>query len=447
MSGYALHREQSRGLGNAPSWALACALSGLLAAATPGPARAQGVTPDSAGTAAPADTGWVEVGGKDAFSAADPFADLPSAEDEGPVRPEGGRLFPYLTYNRVDSYTLGLDETFHPSRGWLPGFSTRMARAFGRENGPDRSDGRWLYAMRLEQPLDSERRGNLGISVYRRTDDDEFGQVGDVENALAALFFHWDYKDWFEREGYGLDGDWTFRERWSISGRYDQDTYRSITEVAEGEHGVFRRSADWRANPAVDDGNLRAVTFGLAFDSRSNKKTPRRGMYHQLHVETAGGDLGGDFGYKRYTADLRAYFSPGPSHTAKVRACFGTTSEGDFLPFQKTFAVGGIGTLRAYPFRQYRGRHMFLTNGDWTWELFKRSSRNAMLKTGFAVVGFTDFGLAWDAPTWDLGQRRPAWDAGLGLGTTDETLRVYFAKDLRSGSSPVHVTLRIARSY
>ena len=168
-------------------------------------------------------------------------------------------------------------------------------------------------------------------------------------------------------------------------------------------------------------------------------------MLNQLRFETAGGSLGGAYAYKRDILFF-ATTDPGPSHVAKARVMLGTTSVGDFLPFQKTFAIGGIGTLRAYPFRQFRGRHLFLANGDWAWELFKRSSKNAMLKTGFAVVGFTDFGLAWDAPTWDLGQRRPAWDAGLGLGTTDETLRVYFAKDLRSGDSPVHVTVRISRS-
>jgi hypothetical protein len=70
-----------------------------------------------------------------------------------------------------------------------------------------------------------------------------------------------------------------------------------------------------------------------------------------------------------------------------------------------------------------------------------------MLKTGFCVAAFTDFGLAWDAPEWDLGHRKPAWDAGLGLGTTDETLRVYFARDLRAEHSPIHVTVRVARAY
>lgn len=433
--------------GNALQTGMAMALAVSLLAAAPRAARAQGDAPASGETSAAPDTGWVEVGGKDAFGASDPFADLPSAADDGPPPPEGGRLFPYLSYNRVDAFTIGLDESFHPSGGWKPGFVTRFARAFGREGGPGRKDGRWLYAMHVEQPLDPMRRARIGISTYRRTDDDEFGQVGDVENALAALFFHYDYKDWFEREGFGLDADWAWHERWMLSTRYDQDAYTSIPLLAERTRGVFRRHAPWRANPAVDDGDLRAVTFGLDYDSRSNPKAPRSGMLHRVRVETAGGDLGGDFAYKRYSADLRVYFAPGPSHLAKARAMFGTTSEGDDLPFQKTFAIGGIGTLRAHRFRQFRGRHMFLANGDWAWELFKRSSKNAMLKTGLSVVAFTDFGLAWDAPKWDLGQRKPAWDAGLGLGTTDESFRVYFARDLRAERSPIHVTVRIARSY
>jgi hypothetical protein len=431
---------------------MALALVTSLLLPFPQPAHAQGDAPAAGAVRAAPDTGWVQVGGQAApdtgvveVGEKDPFADLPSAEDEGPVVPEGGHILPYLTYNRVDQFTLGIDQTYHPTKGWQPGFSTRFARAFRRQNEVG-SDGVWLYEMRLEQPIVSGRKGHVGAAVYRRTDDDEFGQVGDVENSIAAMFFHWDYKDWFERTGYGLFGDYTWRNKWKATARYDQDTYRSITELAVAG-SLFRHNADWRENPAVDDGNLRSVTFGLDYDSRSNKKTPRRGMYHMLRFETAGGDLGGDFAYKRYSADLRAYFSPGPSHLAKVRAMFGTTADDDVLPFQKTWAIGGIGTLRGYTFREFRGRQLFLGNGDWAWEVFKRSSRNAMIKTGLSVVAFTDFGLAWDSPTYDLGKQQPAWDAGLGFGTTDETLRVYFARDLRADHGPIHVTVRIARSY
>jgi hypothetical protein len=93
-----------------------------------------------------------------------------------------------------------------------------MAYAAERTRPYDEGDGRWLYEMRLEQPFDDRRKTLLAIATYRRTDDDEFGQVGDVENTLAALFFHYDYKDWFEREGFNVEAATTPWDRWTFSG-------------------------------------------------------------------------------------------------------------------------------------------------------------------------------------------------------------------------------------
>src|SRR5262249_37769718 len=144
---------------------------------------------DSTNDAA-ADTGWVEIGGSGAFGSDDPFADLPTAEDEQGNAPHGGQIPPYLSYERVHQFVPGIDQRYAPKSGWLPGFRTRVARAMERNNGPGVTDGEWLYDLRLEQPFDARRRGRVAVSVYRHTDDDGFGQVGDVENALAALFFH-----------------------------------------------------------------------------------------------------------------------------------------------------------------------------------------------------------------------------------------------------------------
>jgi hypothetical protein len=430
---------------------LACTLVAALAlpigaAALPQPADDHPAAAVDTAAATPADTGWVEIGGKSPFGADDPFADLPSPEEEGTKAPHGGQILPYLSYERVDQFVLGLEQRYKPKSGWNPGFDTRMARAAERKNPPGVGTGAWLYDMRLEQPLDPKRRSLLAVSLYRSTDEDGFGQIGDVENAMAALFFHDDYRDWFEREGYALDGSYRWR-RWTSDVRYAQDTYRSITLLADDTRGIFRRHTEWRANPAVDDGNLRSVTGSIAYDSRSSKALPRHGMWHRLSIETAGGSLGGDFTYTRYLADLRAYLSSGPTQIIKTRLMLGTTGGDAFLPFQRTFAIGGVGTLRATPFRHFRGRHLALLNNDWSWEVLRRSSKNAAIKTGLSLVVFDDLGLAWDAPKWDLGRRRMAWNAGVGVGTTDETLRVYFARDIRASRAPVEVTVRIARSY
>jgi hypothetical protein len=443
-------RPRARGA-RGTTWELATAslvAAGLLCALAAARASAQGSAADSAAIegAAEADTGWVEIGGSTPFGEDDPFADLPLTSESETDEP-GARFFPYVDYNRVDALTLGLDHSFKPKQGWLPGISFRFARAFGRLTDGGADHGEWLYDLRLEQPLLPGRAATLEVAQFRATRDDGFDQIGGFENTLNAVFFKYDWKDWFATEGWEatLRGRW--RERWSAGAGYTARDDEVVLSPGYGANGLFRRGFDWRENPPADAGDLRLARFFAGYDSRSTGPKPRRGMWHRLEAETAGGSLGGDFAYIRYLGDLRAYLRPAPSHYFKARVMGGTTSEGDFLPFQRTFAVGGVGTLRATPFREHRGRHLFLVNADWAWELLRRSSKNAALKTGLAVVLWNDLGLAWDAPSWDLGHRRPAWNLGVGIGTTEETLRVYFGRDVREEHAPIHVTVRVAQSY
>ena len=426
--------------------ALALALSLAVLAFAPD-AGAQDTAP------ATPDTGWVEIGGSAADSAGgsafgddDPFADLPEGEEEDRDRPQGGKIRPYLDYNRVDQWVLGLELLHAPERGMTPAMKIRVARAFQRKN-EGLPDGRMLYDLRLDQPLVRGRFLRAGIARYRKTDDDGFGQVRPLENALATAFFRWDFRDWFEREGFeaGLAGTWG--PRWSAAARWNADDYASITALADGVAPAFRQEEPLRENPAIDDGRIQGVTAGLGYDSRSTPAQPRSGMLHRVEVETAGGSLGGDFTYHRWRGDFRLYASPSPSHQFKTRLLLGTSGRDDALPLQKTFAIGGVGTLRATSFRRHRGNRLLLWNADWAWEVLRRSSRNVAVKTGLSLVLWSDLGLAWDAPAWDLARRRPAWNAGLGAGTTDENFRVYVGRDLRQDDAPLHVTVRLLRAY
>jgi len=405
-------------------------------------------------TPAPVDTGWVEIGGSapantdadsSTFGDDDPFADLPG-EDEEPIEP-GGKVRPYVDYNRVDQWTAGLDLLYQPERGFTPAMKIRMARAFQRKNPGGEADGRMLYDLRLDQPLVRGRSVRAGIAVYRKTDDDGFGHIRPLENALATAFFRWDFRDWFERSGFegGIAADLT--PRWSAAARWNADDYTSITRLADGVAPAFRQQEPLRENPAIDDGRLQVVTLGAGYDSRETPAQPRSGMQHRVEAEIAGGSLGGDFTYHRYKGDFRLYVSPGPSHLFKTRVMAGTSGKDDLLPLQKTFAIGGVGTLRATPFRQFRGNQLLLWNADWAWEVARRSSRNAAVKTGLSLVAFSDLGLAWRSGTWDAGNQRFAWNVGLGAGTTDENFRVYVGKDVRSDDAPLHVTVRVLRAY
>jgi len=334
---------------------------------------------------------------------------------------------------------------YEPTVSLQPGFKIRFARAFQRQM-PD-GDGTMVYEMGISQPLLSSRALRLGLAIYRKTDDDGFGQIGSVENAVATWALRWDFRDWFERSGFtgGLDAD--FGTRWTASAHWRADDYESITQLADGLAPAFRQDQPMRDNPAIDDGRIQSVTLAAGSDSRSSKNVPSRGMWHRVEMETAGGSLDGDHTFHRWKGDFRAYISPSPSHRLKTRLMLGTSGENDELPLQRTFAIGGVGTLRATPFRQLRGNHLLLWNADWSWEVLRRSSKNVAVKTGLSVVAFSDLGLAWRAASWDLGHRQPAWNVGLGVGTTDERIRVYAGKDVRSENSAVHWTLRVAQTY
>ncbi len=433
------------GLGVAGAIAAAVVLAALAL-----PASAQD---DDGEGGADADTGWVEIGGGATagagepsveFGENDPFADLPIEQDETP-RQKGGQVRPYVDYNRVDQWTLGLDLLYAPTTGMKPGMKVRVGRAFQRQT--DDGDGRTVYSMSLDQPLIESRAIRLGLALYRKTDDDGFGQIGAIENAVATWALRWDYRDWFERSGFAAGVEADFGPRWTGSATWNSDDHTSITRLADGISPAFRQHEPMRENPAIDDGRIQSITLAAAYDSRSSKDVPRSGMWHRVAMETAGGSLDGDFTYHRWFGDFRAYVSPSPSHRLKTRVMLGTAGDDDVLPLQRSFAIGGVGTLRATPFRQLRGEHLFLWNADWAWEVLRRSSKNTAVKMGLSVVAFSDLGLAWHAPRWDLAQQRPAWNVGLGAGTTDERFRVYAGKDMRDDDAAVHWTVRVAQTY
>ena len=420
----------------------AAALCGAVLALEVPEARAQ----------AAADTGWVEIGGETppdsseggtTFGIDDPFADLPD-DEEKPTAP-GGKVRPYVDFNRVDQWVLGLDLLYQPERGFDPAMKIRVARAFQRKT--ESGDGRTLYEMRLDQPLLRGRSLRVGAALYRKTDDDGFGQIRPVENAFSTALFRWDWRDWFERSGFEAGVAWDATPRWSLAARWNADDYVSIPELADGVALAFRKDEPLRENPAIDDGRIQVVTLGAGFDSRATPAQPRSGMHHRVEAEIAGGSLGGDYAYHRYRGDFRAYFSPSPSHLVKTRVLAGTSGRDDLLPLQKTFAIGGVGTLRATPFRQFRGNQLLLWNADWAWEVLRRSSRNVAVKTGLSLVAFSDLGVAWRSGTWDAGNQRFAWNVGLGAGTTDENFRVYVGRDVHADHAPLHVTVRVLRTY
>jgi outer membrane protein insertion porin family len=156
-------------------------------------------------------------------------------------------------------------------------------------------------------------------------------------------------------------------------------------------------------------GTIRALSLGLANDTRDLPFNPRRGGVHALMVEFGHvGEGGGNF--TRYTANLRRYFPAGHHRVLANRLILGAAS-GE-VPLPELFYLGGPDSLRGYDRDRFFGRSM----QSFTSEL------RIPVGTGLQAVGFVDAGHASGS-----GGLKAAIGAGLRVITPIGPLRIDFA--------------------
>jgi hemolysin activation/secretion protein len=174
---------------------------------------------------------------------------------------------------------------------------------------------------------------------------------------------------------------------------------------------------------ALDGGQIRGLRWipsGVAFRAEAE----------------FGEGLGGDFAFNRYLGDIRAYLRPGRDTGLSLRLRGGTTT-GE-APIQKSFTLGGAGSLRAYPQNIFRGTSMLLANAEVT--LYDVSIFDDLL-SDLAVFGIADAG-------WVDGPSKAAFDtgdlitsAGFGVGLSDRQVRLELAWPLRNLGTGMEPTL------
>ncbi len=341
-----------------------------------------------------------------------------------------------LDYNRVDRLRVGVGWELQTTAPLDPRFGARIEYAIGRE--------RILYGVQLEQPLVRPGRLALGVSMVRRTDHSELQEVEDFENSLALLFGRQDYRDYFEREGFGTYLAWRVPDFSTVSLHARNDRYRTLP-LDRGTRSWFRRDRPLRDNPAIEEGE--AHTLSLRSERLMHRtRTMRAGLYHGIEVERAGGGLGGAFDYARMVADVRSVVRLTPAATLVLRGVGGTNFTGR-LPEQKIFTLGGVDGLRAHAFGAYRGDRLALAQAEYMLGLWTLT--DAHFQGGLQVMVFVDAGRAWEAsgPGFDLRRQHLACDGGFGIGTTDDDLRVYFARNLQDPDSEFMITLRLRRPF
>ena len=348
-----------------------------------------------------------------------------------PLRhPRRGGIGIAFDYNRVDEVRTGLTYE-HRHRGMAPRFGGRIEYTTARHL--------WLYGAHVEQPVEPGNHVAIGFSVARETDHIELQQVSDLENSLALLLGRQDYRDYFDREGFGgyLALRWPGITTLSIHGRNDR--YRSL-ETFYGTTSWFHKNRELRENPPIEEGEAHVATV------RIDRMHPGvEGFHHWVEFEAAGVGLGGDFDYRRLLADLRSVIRLSPSATLTVRGVAGSGIQGR-LPPQRGFTVGGVDGLRAHTFAYFRGDQVALGQLEYSMGIGRFQSGG--FEMGLHALVFLDTGRAWSHPGhWDVANQPFETDAGFGLSTSEETLRIYFAKNLQDPSSDFVISARLQRPF
>ena len=342
-----------------------------------------------------------------------------------------------LDYNRVDLVRYGLHFQAQRPLTMYPRLGARFEYATGRK--------RTLYGVQLEQPLLPTARFVFGVSAVRRTEHPELQLVDDLENSMALLFARTDYRDYYEREGVGAYVSWRVPDFSTVSLHIRGDEYRSLAIDRDDVVSWFRQTRNLRDNPAIDDGRTRSVLLRLERLAKRSSGT-RAGLYHWAELERAGGELGGDFDYLRLLGDVRSVIRLSPATTLSLRGVAGSNTDGT-LPRQKRFSVGGVDGLRAHAMNTETGNQVALVQGEYTVGLW--ALRGEGFEAGLHAIAFVDAGTAWDNAknTWDITDQRFLTDAGFGLATNEDDVRLYVAKDLSQGDADWVWSLRLQRPF
>jgi len=394
----------------------------MLAAA---PARAQDSTAVESSAASDSAFGFQE------------FTDTGTANEQQPVA-SAVSYAPYFHYNRVDQWAIGVQMAYAPSAGWYTRFRFRVAETFNRDHSG-------LYVLEAAQPVLPGRRLLLGFEARRFTDSEDDWRVGSLENTLSALLFKYDYKDWYETAGTRFFAEGHPWRSVEVNVAWASLDIASIPNTASGTDALLRNGAEWRPNPAVAEGTEQSVRGDIVWDRRDAPQAPRRGGWARVGAWTTGPNLHSDFTFTRYDAELRGYLPLNPGMQLKGRVWAGTTGAGT-LTTREEFAVGGISSLRAHPYKTRRGDNLFLANVEYGVQVWRGRQRTGV-KSNVWLLAFSDFGQAWDAPHYDLAGQPILWDGGLGASISDNRVQLFAAHDMHDSKAGVVWTLRISSPF
>lgn len=158
----------------------------------------------------------------------------------------------------------------------------------------------------------------------------------------------------------------------------------------------------------LEEGTNRINSLGLALthDTRDNIYNPAKGLLGVATCDYAGGFLGGDKNFLRYTFSSSVFFTPVKAHVLEFRGKAGAIDDFDTtdrVPIYERFFAGGANTIRGYKERRVGprdaftndpvgGKSIFLGTVEYTVPLVKVLKAAAFYDTGNVWPTVGEFG-------------------------------------------------------
>ena len=311
------------------------------------------------------------------------------------------------------------------------------------------------YALGFEKPLFASPKLFLGGELHDLTASDDQWQVSSTEASLASAGVRRNFRDYYRRRGVQINGGLRVERHVEILAAYRSERHERLG--IESDYSLWNDDEVFRPNVLAADGRLSAVVLGVSVDGDGFDRESLESSYvrHQLEspfgarlrypthdddgsriwridwsseISSPGG-LDSDFDFSRHILSGRARLPLSEHQDFSVRAIGGWS--GGVLPPQRQFALGGIGSVHGYEFKEAVGDTMALVNLEYAlgW------------RNGVQAIGFFDAGRV----------RNGSADAqvlkGVGFGVDFNGIRVDFGYKLDAIPSSLQVLVRFGRTF
>ncbi|MBI1876013.1 MAG: BamA/TamA family outer membrane protein [Acidobacteria bacterium] len=354
-------------------------------------------------------------------------------------------------YSPVDGFAPAIGfgaMVFDPSRFNHTYFGGYVSYKFG----PDRPG----YSFGLERSLTSRPRVTFGFDLHDLTVSDDFWRLTQNEQSLVAVGYQKTFRDYYRRRGVQIHGTIRPVDGHEVLVAWRRDRHEPLQNTTE--YSLFGKDHQtFRPNPLFGESKVGALLLRYTWDSRVARTERLQGAHTRhlvddLYGSSAGHDpgwriewtsefasekFGGGTTFRRHILNARSYAALSPLQRLHSRLILGL-SDGALLP-ERTFGLGGIGSVRGHEFKEVTGDKMVLINLEYLIG-FNRP---------FGVSAFFDAGRAYDGrPSAQSNLAAERWLKGVGLGLLfGGGARLDFAWKLDDIPDSLQILLRLSPTF